>query len=109
MGKFGFVLACRAPATTHPPTHPTTVQITIHQPKNTVSNATAVSDRLVTNTHFSAPVSSHYTNPHVPVQVPQMGGTTPQALQRLVISQSPAGVTQSRTAGKQHLFVCLVV
>ena len=84
------------------PQNPTTVQITIHQPKQTTSSAGGVSgsERLVQNAahpHFtsnqsaslavSAPGSQVH---HPPQQQP--------VLQKLVISQTPSGqIQQNRT------------
>ena len=108
----------RAPAATHQSQNPTTVQITIHQPKHTLSNATAGSERLVTNTPHTTP-SGHYGTQQTQGAPPATGQPS-QSLQRLVISQNASGVIQqNRSTGESrnmfilsHLrvvFVCKLV
>ncbi|XP_067948475.1 histone deacetylase complex subunit SAP130-like [Watersipora subatra] len=82
-----------APAATHQSQNPTTVQITIHQPKHTLSSPSAGTERPSTNTPQSSP-STHYGNAHT--QVPACGAQP--GPQRVVNSQSSTGgIQQNRT------------
>lgn len=78
----------------HQAQNPTTVQITIHQPRNTVTNAPANNDRLITNTHFSAGLhGNQVTHPgHAVTATTVSIGSGQSTLPRLVISQSKSTV-----------------
>lgn len=84
-----------------PASNPTTVQITIHQPKNSISTSTS-SDRLSHNSNHSPllplpiqPVAASGSAVDLGSPVPQ------QVLQKLVISQTSSGsvIQQSKLTG----------